>query len=88
MLSSEDRDLVAERFGADELQIDRDHLISHLLVGLTELVGNAVVFFGGTALSRTHLTAGRLSEDIDLYTSGDRRAIATELTTRGGSTGR
>lgn len=66
----------------DDSQVERDHLISHLLVGLAELVGDVVVFFGGTALSRTHLPAGRLSEDIDLYTSGDRHAIAEELTTR------
>lgn len=82
MLSPEDRAAVAERFGADDSQIERDHLISHLLVGLAELVGDAVVFFGGTALSRTHLPAGRLSEDIDLCTSGDRQAVADELTTQ------
>jgi predicted nucleotidyltransferase component of viral defense system len=82
MLSPEDRAAVADRFGADDSQIERDHLISHLLVGLAELVGDTVVFFGGTALSRTHLPEGRLSEDIDLYTSADRQAIAEELTTR------
>jgi predicted nucleotidyltransferase component of viral defense system len=82
MLSRENRASVADRFGADDAQIERDHLISHLLVGLAELVGDVVVFFGGTALSRTHLPSGRLSEDIDLYTSGDRRAIAEELTKR------
>lgn len=82
MLSPEDRAAVAERFGADDAQIERDHLISHLLVGLAELVGDTVVFFGGTALSRTHLSAGRLSEDIDLHTSADRQAVAEELTTR------
>jgi predicted nucleotidyltransferase component of viral defense system len=86
MLSREDRAAVAERFGADDSQIERDHLVSSLLAGLAELVGDTVVFFGGTALSRTHLPAGRLSEDIDLYTSGDRRLIADELTTRWPST--
>ena len=33
-------------------QIERDHLISHLLVGLREEAGSDVVFFGGTALQR------------------------------------
>jgi len=86
MLAPEDRGVVTERFGADELQIERDHLVSHLLVGLSGIAGDAVAFFGGTALSRTHLPAGRLSEDIDLYTSGDRRVIAEALTARWPST--
>ena len=37
-----------------------------------------MVFFGGTALSRTFLPEGRLSEDIDLY-STDRKALCHEL---------
>jgi predicted nucleotidyltransferase component of viral defense system len=86
MLSAQDRAVVAERFGADESQIERDHIISHLLAGLSQVVGDDVVFFGGTALSRTHLPAGRLSEDIDLYTRGNRGAVAGELTTRWPST--
>lgn len=80
MLSAADRDLVAERFGADDRQVARDHLISHLLHGLEGIARDAVVFYGGTALARTHLPLGRLSEDIDLYTVGDRRAIAEQLT--------
>lgn len=37
-----------------------------------------MIFFGGTALSRTFLPEGRLSEDIDLYSS-DRKALCHEL---------
>jgi predicted nucleotidyltransferase component of viral defense system len=82
MLSPDDRDEIARRFGADDSQIERDHLISHLLAQLGPLVGGDVVFFGGTALSRTHLTDGRLSEDIDLYTVGKRDELAALLTER------
>ncbi|MGQ9348980.1 MULTISPECIES: nucleotidyl transferase AbiEii/AbiGii toxin family protein [Mycolicibacterium] len=38
-----------------------------------------VHFIGGTALARTHLPDGRLSEDIDLVAVGSRKEVATEL---------
>src|SRR5690606_38201327 len=43
--------------------------------------GDRLHFIGGTALSRTHLTSGRLSEDIDLVALGSRTALAAELDT-------
>jgi predicted nucleotidyltransferase component of viral defense system len=79
VLSPEDRASMAERFGADDHQIARDHLISHLIAGLAASQ-EGVVLFGGTALSRTHLPDGRLSEDIDLYTVEERRHVAARLT--------
>jgi predicted nucleotidyltransferase component of viral defense system len=39
-----------------------------------------VLFFGGTALGRTHLTQGRLSEDLDLIALVDRSSLAADLT--------
>ncbi len=57
-------------FGVAEAQVRRDHLISHILTALAAL-DVPIVFFGGTALARTHLSdpanGARLSEDIDLY---------------------
>lgn len=53
-------------FGAADEQIRRDHLISHILVALAGLDGDGLVFYGGTALARTHLPTFRLSEDVDL----------------------
>ncbi len=82
MLSPDDRDVIASRFGADDTQVERDHLISHLLAQLGPLVDGEIVFFGGTALARTHLTDGRLSEDIDLYAVGKRVDMAALLTDR------
>jgi len=38
-----------------------------------------VVFFGGTALARTHLPGGRLSEDLDLLAVARRADVAAEL---------
>ena len=38
-----------------------------------------VVFFGGTALSRTYLTASRLSEDLDLIAVAPRSQVAADL---------
>ena len=42
--------------------------ISHLRAALSDL--EDIIFFGGTALGRTQLVAGRLSEDIDLIACG------------------
>lgn len=59
-------DKVADRFGVDEEQVQRDHAISHVLGILSAEFADDVLFYDGTALSRTHLDSHRLSEDIDL----------------------
>lgn len=74
MLQPADLDRVASRFGVAEDQVRRDHLISHVLAALADVVPE-IVFFGGTALARTHLPDGRLSEDIDLYAADRRSAL-------------
>ena len=38
-----------------------------------------MIFFGGTALARTYLPTGRLSEDIDLIATGARRETAAPI---------
>jgi predicted nucleotidyltransferase component of viral defense system len=63
------------RFGAAEDQIRHDFVISHLLAAIAP-VADKVVFYGGTALSRTFLPDLRLSEDIDLLSVGPRRPVA------------
>ncbi|MEU5953207.1 nucleotidyl transferase AbiEii/AbiGii toxin family protein [Streptomyces sp. NPDC047525] len=84
MLDRSDLARIGAEYGAAEQQVRRDHLISHVLWALASL-DLPVVFFGGTALSRTHLTTaasgGRLSEDIDLFTD-DRPAVAEALDSR------
>ena len=71
---------VAERFGVDLEQVRRDHLISHVLGAIAEGVPtDDVVFFGGTALSRTYLTDARLSEDIDLIALAPRADVAARI---------
>lgn len=55
----------ATSLGVPESQVRRDHLLSHLIQGLTGV--DEVVFVGGTALNRTHLQDVRLSEDADLH---------------------
>ena len=77
MLDPRDSQKVKNLFNANEAQVSRDHAISHVLAAL-QGINTELVFFGGTALSRTFLTMGRLSEDIDLY-SPDRRALCREL---------
>ncbi|KAA0021555.1 nucleotidyl transferase AbiEii/AbiGii toxin family protein [Antrihabitans cavernicola] len=72
-------DVVAAQFAVAPEQVERDHLISHLLAILSEGFGDRIHFIGGTALARTHLPAGRLSEDIDLIALGNRGALAAEL---------
>jgi predicted nucleotidyltransferase component of viral defense system len=72
---------VAITFGVDEQQVLRDHLISHLLAAISVEAADELVFFGGTALARSLVPDGRLSEDIDLIASGSRQEIARHLTT-------
>ncbi|MGO1051148.1 nucleotidyl transferase AbiEii/AbiGii toxin family protein [Crossiella sp. CA198] len=76
MLDPDEEFAVAQGFGVARSQVRRDHLISHLLAALSDQVADQVVFFGGTALSRSFVPAGRLSEDIDLIAVGRRRDVA------------
>jgi predicted nucleotidyltransferase component of viral defense system len=75
MLDPAEARRVADTFGAAHERIRQDHLLSHLLAALSREVAEVLIFFGGTALARTHLPAGRLSEDIDLVAIGARREI-------------
>lgn len=77
MLDFREAENVQKLFGSTAVQIRRDHAISHVLAALASARAE-VIFFGGTALSRTFLTQGRLSEDIDLY-SQDRQKLSQEL---------
>ena len=71
---------VAQRFGVDLEQVRRDHLLSHVLATISARVPtDDVVFFGGTALSRTHLADARLSEDIDLIALVSRAQLAAAI---------
>ncbi len=69
---------VAAEFGVALEQVRRDHLISVILSALSAHA-EELVFFGGTALARSYLPHGRLSEDIDLIAMGDRPDIAVRL---------
>jgi hypothetical protein len=79
MLDPDQAAQVAAQFGVSDLQVRRDHLISHLLAVLGRHFGDDLVFFGGTALARTHLPDGRLSEDIDLVTIPPRAEVAARI---------
>jgi predicted nucleotidyltransferase component of viral defense system len=78
-MNRDERDAIAHQFGVAPEQVERDHLISHLLAVLSDRFANRVQFIGGTALARTHLPKGRLSEDIDLIAVEDRTAVAADL---------
>lgn len=78
-MSLNEHDAVATQFGVSAEQVERDHLISHLLAFLSRQFGDRIHFIGGTALARTHLPDGRLSEDIDLIALGDRKEVAQGL---------
>lgn len=83
MLERQELRLWAARFGVASEQIRKDHLISHLLAGVAHsTLAERVVFFGGTALARTHLGDRRVSEDIDLWAEPTQEvfsALADEL---------
>lgn len=71
---------VASRFGVGMEQVRRDHLISHVLAAISsDVPSDDLVFFGGTALSRTHLADARLSEDIDLIAQVARNDVAEQI---------
>lgn len=78
-MNPEERESAARQFGVTTEQVERDHLISYLLAFLSRGYGDRIHFIGGTALARTHLPNGRLSEDIDLIALGDRNRVAREL---------
>lgn len=78
-MNSDEKTAVAEQFGVATEQVERDHLISHLLAFLSREFGDRIHFIGGTALARTYLPNGRLSEDIDLIAVGDRKSVAANL---------
>lgn len=75
----DDARTVAHRFGVATEQVRRDHLISHVLAALSRVHRADLIFFGGTALARTHLTDGRLSEDVDLIALGSRAGTAAAV---------
>ena len=79
VLSETDATQVEAAFGVGREQVERDHLISHMLTSLAGSVRDDVVFIGGTALTRTHLPALRLSEDIDLIARGSRSGIGRQI---------
>jgi len=80
MIEPEEVRTVAQNWGVAQSQVLRDHLISHLLHAIEGLPG--VVFFGGTALGRTHLAGRRLSEDVDLYLEPTQPADPSEIVSR------
>ena len=71
-MNPDELDSVATQFGVASAQVEQDHLISHLLGYVSVHFADRVVFVGGTALARTHLVDGWLSEDIDLIAVGSR----------------
>lgn len=60
-LHSGEASTVAAQFGVALDQVRRDYLISLVLVALQAHTED-LIFFGGTALARTFLTGGRLSD--------------------------
>jgi len=68
MLDSREASIVQQLFGTSYSQVRKDHAISHVLSVLPNF-NTDLVFYGGTGLARTFLNLGRLSEDIDLFTS-------------------
>lgn len=78
-MNLDERDTLAAQFGVSPEQVERDHLISYLLAALSDRFADRLHFIGGTALARTHLPNGRLSEDIDLIALGNRTELAAEI---------
>jgi predicted nucleotidyltransferase component of viral defense system len=82
-LVREDLERQTARFGFADDQVRRDHAISHILGAISNNLRDDVIFFGGTALSRTHLVHARLSEDIDMIALGNRTDATKGLVNAG-----
>ncbi len=65
MISPGEVQVHAARWRVAPEQIYRDHMISHILAALVDLEFGCW-FYGGTALNRSYIPQGRLSEDIDI----------------------
>ncbi len=78
-LHPDDLTRVMSAFGVAETQVRRDNAVSHILATLSQHHRDDLIFFGGTALSRTYLVDERLSEDIDLIATIPRNTLATAL---------
>lgn len=68
----------AGRWGVAPAQVEKDHLISHVLDAIAA-TGFECHFYGGTALNRTYLSGRRLSEDIDLMVADPNVDVAAAL---------
>lgn len=68
MLNPHEALTIQQLFSTSFSQVQKDHAISHVLSVLRNFKTD-LVFYGGTGLARTFLERGRLSEDIDLFTS-------------------
>jgi predicted nucleotidyltransferase component of viral defense system len=79
LLAHDDLLRVSAQFGVDDEQVVRDHAISHILAAIATLGTEEIVFFGGTALSRSLLPNTRLSEDIDLIARADRAKTGDQI---------
>lgn len=75
MLTLDEEQRWVRDLGVPAGQVQRDHLLSHVLNALPHVLSEAT-FMGGTALCRTHLIDWRLSEDIDLLVESDGQAAA------------
>lgn len=72
----------AQRFGVADAHVRLDHLLSHIILVIGQLDEGDLVFYGGTALCRTHLTVPpwlRLSEDLDLLIVGNPHTVNARL---------
>lgn len=79
VLDATEQVAVQDAFGVGPEQVLRDHAISHTLAAISTIAIEDVVFFRGTALSRTQLPDLRLSDDIDLIALGNRRSVAEHI---------
>lgn len=79
MTQYEEWEAVSQRFGVDMEQVRRDHLISFVLGAISaDIPTDDIVFFGGTALSRTHCTDARLVESIRSISLHPKACIAED----------
>lgn len=79
MLDAIEARRTTEKFGVSAEQVRRDHLMSHLLAALSRELADQIIFFGGTALARSHLPDGRLSEDLDLLAINRRADVVQQV---------
>ena len=73
MIKSKELNIISNREGVRQQQIEKDYIISWLLWGISNnaILKEAIIFKGGTCIKKIHIEGYRYSEDMDFTINPD-----------------